>query len=87
MPEVPQPGRRPSPVADGRDRSLDPKSIVASRISAAIWLLVLAVPLGIAAVSSLLWTGFAGVTLLGVGVGALAFLGFALLCLWWPAVR
>ena len=89
MPETIQTGaeRAGSPVADGRDRPLDPRSIVVSRISAAIWLLVLAVPLGVVATFSLLWTGFAAGTLLRVGLGALAFAAFALWCLWWPAVR
>ena len=82
MPEIPRTG-----VADGRDRKLDPDSIVAARISAAIWLLVLAVPLGVVAAAAVFFSGFAPGTLLGVGVGGLAFSAFALGCLWWPAVR
>lgn len=94
MSEIPQPSAQQSgaepprpPVADGEDKSLDPQSIVVSRISAAIWLLVLAAPLGVFATFASLWTGFATGTLLRVGGGALAFVAFALWCLWWPAVR
>ena len=94
MPEIPQPGEvtPPSPaptpaVADDQDKPLAPESGVVARISTAIWLLILAIPRGVAATSVLFFSGFDPVVLLWVGGVGAVFAVFALWCLWWPAVR
>ena len=74
-------------VADDRDKSLDPRSVTAARISAAIWLMVLAAPFAVVGLFALFFSGMAPETLLGLAVMALAYAAFALWCLYWPGLR
>ena len=78
----------PSPViADDVDKTLDPSSVTVGRLSAAIWLMVLAGPLLIAALIVLFVTGADTGTMMRLGAGALAYSAFAVWCLYWPGLR
>lgn len=77
---------RPS-IADGVDRTLDPSSVVVGRLSAAIWLIVLAMPLAVVGLIAVLFTQGDASTLMRLAAGAIAYLAFAVWCLYWPGLR
>ncbi len=91
MQETPQPAAPATPtpgsIADDLDRKLDPGSVTVARISAAIALLILAVPLVATAILVLFFAGPTPAILLRLGAGALVFLAFAGWCLYWPSLR
>lgn len=90
MPEIPHPDAAAPPaptIADGEERSLDPRSVTVARISAAVWLAVLAAPLGIVAAVLLVVFGLGVAPLAWVGAGAAGYVAFSLWSLYWPAVR
>lgn len=92
MSESPQPqAAAPDPataaIVDDQPRSLDPRSVIVARISAAIWLAVLAVPLALVALFAALFSGASPTGLLGLGAGASAYAAFAAWCLYWPGLR
>ena len=74
-------------IADDLDKSLDPRSVTVARISAAIWLLVLAVPLAIVALILLFVATASPSALLALAAGALGYLAFSAWCLYWPGLR
>ncbi len=74
-------------IADGRDRSLDPRSVIVARIAGAFWMLVLTVPL---ASFGLLWLLLSPVNapmLAALGAGTLVCLALAAWSFFWPALR
>jgi len=77
-----------SPIADGRDRSLDRRTIQAERVAGGIFTAVLAV-LGLIALIVFLIATTPGipVSLVLFGAWLLAVIGIGLLGLAWPAVR
>ena len=77
----------PGSIADDLDKKLDPSSKTVARISAAIWLVILAVPGTIAAMAVLFFAGTSTPILLRLGGGALLFLAFCGGCLYWPSLR
>ena len=80
-------GPAPDSIADGQDKSLDPRSVTVSRISAAITLTILAVPLVIVAMAVAFFSDMGLDILMRLGAGALAFVAFVAWNLIWPGIR
>jgi len=73
-------------IVDDQDRPLDPHSVTVARLAAAIWLLILAVPLVILALILLLSSGGASATLILIGVGFASYVALFIWRLMWPGV-
>ncbi len=83
MPEIPAAAQQ---VADDLDKSLDPKSVTAARIVAAVWMMILAVPVVVAALIAAFLGALSGTLLLGLAAGAVALAALTALCLYWPGL-
>ncbi len=88
MSEIPQPDvpAAPPQVADDLDKALDPKSVTAARIVAAIWMMILAVPMAVAALIAAFLGALDVTALIGLGAGAVAFAALVALSLVWPGL-
>ncbi len=88
MSEISQPGvpASPSQVADDLDKALDPKSVTAARIVAGVWMMVLALPAGVAALIAAFFGALDTTAWLGLGAGVVAFAALVILSLYWPGL-
>ena len=83
QPDAVAPARAADRIADDQDKSLDPSSVTVSRISSAIWLLILFMPLSVVL---LLVFFFSDSGLLWAGGGLAGFIVFAAWRMYWPGL-
>ncbi len=85
-PETP-PSQSPPAIADDRDKTLDPASVMAARITGIVWILILAVPFGGFSLLALLFSRASPRALAGLIAGTLILLLLTGWSLFWPQLR